>query len=479
VGLLLVIVLLLAGLYGFVLYEEDLDLREAMAEADRDCPSGWQLDALEACREEIPDEENAALVVMKVKSLLPLGWPMNPLSLDRGEPEDKDSSPADEIGSAWVEKMYNLPANLELSPSLLRRLRASLAQAEAARGEARKLIGMTRGRFPIQWGRNCLEVMPQTQDARSAASLLRHEALLASQEGNAGAAIAIVRGLLGTARSVGDEPSQISALVRVACNAQAVDALERALAQGEPPATELEAVQALLEKEAAEGGFVQAARGERADMHRTVAAVRNGQLAIADLVGGKPGNLERNLGNLAGPALARQSHAHFLRLLNEYVEAMKMPLEEQMAAVKTLEVKIKKAKVEYEILPALMFPAIIRVTQANQRGVGNLRCAYVAVALERYRHDHGEWPDTLDALVPQYLAAVPKDPMDGKSLRYLRRPDGVIVYWLGHDGTDDGGKIDRVKYLTQGTDQGVQLWDFGQRRQPPPKEPQPAEKEAP
>src|SRR5260370_5753449 len=85
VGIPLVFVLLLGGLYGFILYEADLDLREAMAEADRDCPGGWQLKALEAGREEIPDEENAALVAMKVKRLLPENWPMPPLSSDPAE----------------------------------------------------------------------------------------------------------------------------------------------------------------------------------------------------------------------------------------------------------------------------------------------------------------------------------------------------------------------------------------------------------
>jgi hypothetical protein len=139
-----------------------------------------------------------------------------------------------------------------------------------------------------------------------------------------------------------------------------------------------------------------------------------------------------------------------------------------MAAMKALEIKIKKAKVDYEVITALLFPPILKGTEANRRGVGNLRCAAVAVALERYRRDHGRWPDTLEAMMPKYLAAVPKDPMDGMPLRYLRRTDGVAVYSLGPDGTDDGGKIDRVKYLTKGTDQGVELWDVGRRRQPAP-----------
>src|SRR5207244_9088259 len=131
-------------------------------------------------------------------------------------------------------------------------LKASLAAIEPARAEARKLIGMTRGRFPLQWAANALLTQIHSQDARSAANLLRYEAALASQDGKADSAVAFVRGLVGSARSVGDEPLLISALIRSACDAQAVAALERALAQGEPSTWELEVVQARLEKEAVE-----------------------------------------------------------------------------------------------------------------------------------------------------------------------------------------------------------------------------------
>src|SRR5262249_51862846 len=240
----------------------------------------------EARREQIPDEENAALVVMKVKSLLPAKWPTELAPAEGAEPEKEEDVPADERGTAWLDKLTQQPSQVQLSPSLLRRLRASLAGLEPARAEARKLIGMTRGRFPVEWGEHIFDVRLHSYEARSAATLLDFEARLASQEGDAGTAVAFVRGVIGAARSVGDEPILLSALVRLAGDAKAVDALERALAQGEPPAGELAAVQALLEKEEAEAGFVQAARGERALMHRTVAALRSGRVSMSEIDGG-------------------------------------------------------------------------------------------------------------------------------------------------------------------------------------------------
>lgn len=54
---------------------------------------------------------------------------------------------------------------------------------------------------------------------------------------------------------------------------------------------------------------------------------------------------------------------------------------------------------------------------------------------------------------------VPLDAYDGKPIRYRRLADGVVVYSVGADGKDDGGKA--------GADLGYRLWDVDRRRQPP------------
>ena len=43
-------------------------------------------------------------------------------------------------------------------------------------------------------------------------------------------------------------------------------------------------------------------------------------------------------------------------------------------------------------------------------------------------------------LVPRFLAAVPTDPFNGAPLRYKRSEQGFIVYSIGPDGHDDGGR---------------------------------------
>ena len=75
------------------------------------------------------------------------------------------------------------------------------------------------------------------------------------------------------------------------------------------------------------------------------------------------------------------------------------------------------------------------------KGFSRTRAAIVAIALERWRLAHaGQLPASLFELVPDYLPAVPADPYDDQPLRYRKLPRGYVVYSIGPDFTDDGGK---------------------------------------
>jgi hypothetical protein len=64
----------------------------------------------------------------------------------------------------------------------------------------------------------------------------------------------------------------------------------------------------------------------------------------------------------------------------------------------------------------------------------------IAIACELHKRSTGTYPATLDALVPSYLPTMPIDPVDGKPLRYVLRDGKPVVYSVGADGDDDGGR---------------------------------------
>jgi hypothetical protein len=68
------------------------------------------------------------------------------------------------------------------------------------------------------------------------------------------------------------------------------------------------------------------------------------------------------------------------------------------------------------------------------------RVVGTAIALKRFQLKHGNYPETLSALVPEFLASVPLDPMAGRPLSFRRNANGTfLLYSAGENGMDDGG----------------------------------------
>lgn len=88
----------------------------------------------------------------------------------------------------------------------------------------------------------------------------------------------------------------------------------------------------------------------------------------------------------------------------------------------------------------LLLPAIDEVFSYAERTNQVRDGAEVAVALTLWKRRHGQWPERLEQLVPDLLPAVPPDRVDGKPLRYVVRDGQAVVYSIGQDRDDDGGR---------------------------------------
>jgi hypothetical protein len=96
----------------------------------------------------------------------------------------------------------------------------------------------------------------------------------------------------------------------------------------------------------------------------------------------------------------------------------------------------------------LLMPAVSQATTNGERLTIQRDATLVAIALELHRRRHGDWPASLDKLVPHLLPTVPVDRYDGQPLRYLVRDGSPVLYSIGMNRTDDGGlsqqDLDRV-----------------------------------
>ncbi len=451
-GLLILALLAAIGVYWNHTKMEG-KLQSTLADLDRTEP-GWRLEEIEAAREEVPEEENSARVIVAAAGQMPKRWP----------------------SADFSEEIFRLPSNEMLSGEDFVRLSKELANAREALTIAGKLADMPRGRHQIHYERNPITtLLPDQQESRRIMSLLVYEAMRQSQRGDSKKALTMCRAALNAARSIGDEPIYISQLIRIAGIIMACQAIERTLGQGEPPAEDLSALQKLLEEEDNFPGLLAATRGERALMHKVFEAIERGEISVGELEGLHQGGsqshqLKNTLISLWYGMDTREDHSLFLSLITRYIKNAQLPMHEQAAADQALDEEVRARLVpnpmSTAIITRLLMPAITKVGDAFRRKHAYLRCAIVTLAAERYRHEKKTWPDNIDQLCPQFLDAVPLDPYDGKPVRYRRIKDGVIIYSIGQDVTDNGGNFDRERPASSGVDLGFRLWDVNKRRQP-------------
>ena len=246
------------------------DLAEAMSAADRDDPY-WRLNDLMAHRETVPDAENSALVLAKVIVLLPENWP-------RRAPRGSGVTTA--VSTATADAFDRLDAideNIRLDDAFADALRGELKAREEALAIARTVRDYGRGRHELVVGPAVIDTpLPETQAARSVARLLEADAAMCANDDDSDGALDSCRAIVATARSIGDEPTLISQLVRISIDRVAMKSARRVLGQGEPSDAALSRLQTLILDEHCAAAVAHRHEGRAGHADRVDAAHRSG-----------------------------------------------------------------------------------------------------------------------------------------------------------------------------------------------------------
>jgi hypothetical protein len=91
-------------------------------------------------------------------------------------------------------------------------------------------------------------------------------------------------------------------------------------------------------------------------------------------------------------------------------------------------------------LLGVLVSAFRKVQAIHERSEQEQRNLHVAFALAAHHRDHGHYPPQLADLAPKYLAAVPTDLFSGKALIYRPTEKGYLLYSVGANGRDEGGR---------------------------------------
>jgi len=104
------------------------------------------------------------------------------------------------------------------------------------------------------------------------------------------------------------------------------------------------------------------------------------------------------------------------------------------------------------------FPYYNKMVEEMAHTQDGVEMVVLACALERYALAHGDYPEKLDALVPQFLAQLPHDVVTGGPLGYARTPDGRYKLTAQWHTPDANTKNDSAAGLS--TDQPAWVWKY-------------------
>jgi hypothetical protein len=249
----------------------------AIKAAENDDPN-WKWDDLLSHREEAPATENAALVVDDVLSQLPEAW------LRRSEGVAREDGDRTGQINEDFERLVATKANDRLDETLVQSIRAELAPVQSVVQLARSLAGYRRGWREVRRERAAmLTPLPQTVEARVVARLLVMDSALRADSGDLDGALESCSGIMGVARSIGDEPFLYAFVIRREIGELAINSVQRVLGQGEPSDAALARVQAAVLDELGQPLLLVALQGERAALTERIRAVAVGKAPVTAL----------------------------------------------------------------------------------------------------------------------------------------------------------------------------------------------------
>jgi hypothetical protein len=291
--------------------------------------------------------------------------------------------------------------------------------------------------------------LPHLHKLREGIRLLQLESIQRTEEGDfEGAAMAVLSSIR-LARSLENEPIEVSQLVRNSCFEITTQSLQRMLNRSQLSDRSLIQLIDSLEASEAPNAMTRGFVGERCLLSALFQNTINEQLAVLGpppdgAYGGflftreELGRFRIRFAYLKITGLMSRDHASFLDLIGNVIEATKSPYPEMLKKVSEVHDQVTLLP-RSRVITRYMLGTILIPFSKAVRCVAQIRTAEIATALERCRLANRRLPETLQELVPTYLSAIPTDPFDGQPMRYKRLAKGYIVYSIGENGTDDGG----------------------------------------
>jgi hypothetical protein len=330
-----------------------------------------------------------------------------------------------------------------IEPEDLSELKAVLETNRAALQLLHSALSRTNSRYPIDLKQGFNTLLPHLARVKQGTLLLTAEALAAVAEHRNEDAVQSLLAAGHLADSLAAEPTLISQLVRFGAWVIVCTRLENVLNATSLSEEQLSALQTMVTAGEKPRSFARAIAGERASGYDVFVHPHSQGMIFgsgAATTGWRSIGPRLFVGLLKTTGMFAKDRRFFLDAMSTNVAIGELPFPEQFKSSQSTPPPIPSSR--FYVVSRILLSGLStsRTTTRHGNCVAWLRITQTALAVQRYRLAHrNSLPDDLSQLAPEFLAAVPDDPYDGKPLRFRRLSSGFVVYSIGSDGRDDGG----------------------------------------
>jgi hypothetical protein len=361
------------------------------------------------------------------------------------------------------------------APAVLQGLESSEPRLAELRAASRRPYS----RYPVvydlenPWGIR----LPHLVKVKGACARLRLKSCAELAMGQGTNALEDVKLMLYLVDSAKEEPFLISYLVRVACLQITTQSIWEGLAEHRWSEAQLQELQTRLEQYNFVADFKRPLDAERASGILTVDLLYRQKYRLSTL-GTESGSTPSDwtfadlVGRIAPHGWYHQEELNYCRLYQIQLGGTFDGSEKRIRPGKIesnaheLEREISGRPlgrplgpiIHHRVVASLLLPDLSKAIWRSAAAQTTADQAALACALERYRLAKGQFPENLEALVPQFIARLPSDLLSGEPYKYRRTDDGQFtLYSVGWNEKDDGGVTGKTLYDDK---QGDWVWQY-------------------
>ncbi|MEE8154076.1 MAG: hypothetical protein V3T53_03835 [Phycisphaerales bacterium] len=157
------------------------------------------------------------------------------------------------------------------------------------------------------------------------------------------------------------------------------------------------------------------------------------------------------IANVAGIAFADRTETTGMvdRYFDASIRQAEMSREQRLANPFDEQEFYQQLNWQHPILKLLLFP-MTRVIDERDEVECQIAGTILMLAIEEYRAEHGQYPATLELLVPETLQDIPSDPFSAHGFIYRITTSAddrqnYVLYSVGADGIDNNGATDSIE----------------------------------